>query len=1404
MNSRISYFRILSAVSLALAMCAASLAQTYKVNSANPDQAQSGQTNPDQTKSGQTTNAASQSAEKSMGWGSNIQNARLARAAESALKSGNYTAAVDYAQRAVQAAPSDPQLWFLLGYVARLAGKTQASVDAYDRGLRINPSSLEGQSGLAQTYARMGRREDAVKILTRVVAADPRRTLDRVLLGEMLLQSGEYDEAVKSLRQAEQSRPDPRSELLLALAYQRLNQMKDAEHYLDLAKHRSPNNPEVVRALAGFYRETGNYSAAIAALKSIANKTPGIKAELAFTYQLAGKREEAAKLYAQAADAAPQDVNLQLSAAQADMSTGELDAARNYLDRAQKLDANHYRLHAIRGEIAKLEDRNQDAVKEYTTALSNLPQSPAEGPLYAIQLHLNLVQMYQRLQDDSAASSQLAMAQSEIGKLNITGRSREDFLRLRAMIELYAGDTHGALQDVHDALALDPKDPNALQLNGDLLVKMGQGEEALNIYKKVLALDPDNELALTSLGSVSRQLGRDKEAEKYLQRLAAAHPRYYVPYLALGDMYTARREFPKAQAEYRKAFSLAPKNSFVIAGGMNAAIEAHEFPLAAEWLSRASAQMQQDPFVMREKERYLTWTGKYQESADVGREVIQKLPHDRDVVVYLGYDLLHLERYDELLQLATKYEELLPKEPDLPLLAGYVYKHDGDLDQAQAAFTQSIERGPNVATAYVNRGFVLHDLRKSSAAVGDFEAALKIEPKNGEAHLGMAYADLDLHRARPALEQAKLAEKEMGDSVALHLIRGTAYGDEGMLKRAIAEYRIALKSSPNDAPLHLALASTLYDEHEYQDAIIELQAADRIAPGNGMVYAQFARCYAQLHDRDRTNQYVELAEKQGPNTIYLVTGEALSVLGEQKAAMERFERALTAPGSDRVSVRLAIARLMMNKGEMDDTRRQITLALMESAVGRTAPPTGIELMQSADLFLGMHEYPLAETYFQRALAAGANEMDVRVGLANAYLALGDTPRAQAQLDIVSKGQNDEDLSYPYFLARANELRQRRQNAQALTAFAQAADAAGEDQAADTEMLRASADEGLRINHTLSFLSDYSLSPIFEDTTIYALDAQLAAATPGTLPPPRSSIQSQWTEAFHLHVAGMPDAGGFFQVRNARGVISLPSANVIVNRDTWDYSFNFAVNPSFRLGDNVFNFSGGIQQTTRRDNADPYEMNQNLFRQFLYLQTSSFFHWVSISGYAIREAGPFTEQGPQHSRDLSGALDFRVGRPWAKTAFVTGWGARDEQFAPIIREFYYTSTYAGIEERLSDRLQFRAIGEYLRSWRVELSQYGIAQAFRPAGSVDFSPTRNWSLQTSVAYSRNMGFHAYDAVQSGFAVSYAIPISRKFEDNGHELPVSYPIRFSAGMQQESFFNFTGPGTQQLRPFFQITIF
>jgi hypothetical protein len=52
---------------------------------------------------------------------------------------------------------------------------------------------------------------------------------------------------------------------------------------------------------------------------------------------------------------------------------------------------------------------------------------------------------------------------------------------------------------------------------------------------------------------------------------------------------------------------------------------------------------------------------------------------------------------------------------------------------------------------------------------------------------------------------------------------------------------------------------------------------------------------------------------------------------------------------------------------------------------------------------------------------------------------------------------------------------------------------------------------------------------------------------------------------------------------------------------------------------------------------------------------------------------------------------------------------------------------------------------------------------------------------------------------------MPFHRGFQtEGGEEIPLQYPIRFSAGMQQESFFNFPGDHSQQFRPYFSISLF
>ena len=91
----------------------------------------------------------------------------------------NWPVAEDAFRRAIAFQPDFADAWNELGFALRHQGRYAESVQAYDEALRLRPEFPEALEYLGEAYVKMGRLDDARRILDRL------RTLDGVRAREL-------------------------------------------------------------------------------------------------------------------------------------------------------------------------------------------------------------------------------------------------------------------------------------------------------------------------------------------------------------------------------------------------------------------------------------------------------------------------------------------------------------------------------------------------------------------------------------------------------------------------------------------------------------------------------------------------------------------------------------------------------------------------------------------------------------------------------------------------------------------------------------------------------------------------------------------------------------------------------------------------------------------------------------------------------------------------------------------------------------------------------------------------------------------------------------------------------------------------------------------------------------------
>ena len=543
----------------------------------------------------------------------------------------------------------------------------------------------------------------------------------------------------------------------------------------------------------------------------------------------------------------------------------------------------------------------------------------------------------------------------------------------RAWVHLDRGAASEARDAFAEAVKLNPRNVEALNGEGRLLLGEGRFTEALTRFGAALQYDPaspetiandaEAKIALERLADAKQQLvdarqrfprsislllllakveqhlGNNGAAEADLRSAISfvepAQPDAVLPYVALAELQASRGVLSDASATLDAARKSLPASGMLDRAFGEVSELQGEYTAAITDYTSAIAK---DPRDVATHFRLAVTLRRVRKFDAAGAEL------DRVAAVDGDYPGLALERgvlFEESGDVEKAIEQFksalakAPDDPDLELRVGSAYVAIGRPDDALPMLRKVLEKRPNSAEAhhYIGRALMLKGSGDQVEALRYLKRAVALDPNRAEFHVYLAWAAND---AQPA--QLELAGDEIDKALALDKQNAEAYWQKGVLEHmegaiddAIGDEKHALMLRPSRYESHATLAECLEDKNDESAAAAEWAKA---IAGDGNVHQsdgtvphpywrfRFGKLLAE-HGKAGAALPLLLAASAGAEKMDLrpgwlgplefLTAEVLRKSGGRKAdAIDHYRRFLElAPVSspDRADAHAALAQL---------------------------------------------------------------------------------------------------------------------------------------------------------------------------------------------------------------------------------------------------------------------------------------------------------------------------------------------------------------------------------------------------------------------------------------------------------------------------------------------------------------
>lgn len=157
----------------------------------------------------------------------------------------------------------------------------------------------------------------------------------------------------------------------------------------------------------------------------------------------------------------------------------------------------------------------------------------------------------------------------------------------KAVRESSTSEAQLALENIQNAIRLDPASVDARVKRGQIYSESGRSEEAIRELESVLQAAPQNAEAYRALGRAYEAAQQLKQAETAYSQAVQSQPADWYGHLLLGLFYYRQGRDAEAQKAWEEARKLTPDNEVVYRNLAGLALRQGEFRQASDMLSKA-------------------------------------------------------------------------------------------------------------------------------------------------------------------------------------------------------------------------------------------------------------------------------------------------------------------------------------------------------------------------------------------------------------------------------------------------------------------------------------------------------------------------------------------------------------------------------------------------------------------------------------------------------------------------------------------------------------------------------------------------------------------------------------------------------------------------------------------------